>query len=407
MLQTTLVLGSSGTVALVKLGFILVGGLFVMLFWCFARNEQKKLWPAIAKRLGLAFDGERIHGERAGATIEVGLDTRRVADIRRTFTVVRVTDPRLPAKLQLRAEVKEYTWRFNKDLQTGDAAFDQDVAIAGALDWRTTLLSDAERAVVAAAIGKGWQLEDGALHFGVLGVASSKIEALVEEAETLVDILVERDDDIDRLAARASSGSPGSPEVRTMAFDRMDELFRDRPETVALAQALRDDEVPAIALRAASILVDIRKLAALATAAPVEIPAAIRAAAITELAAYPELARVQQAIARLVGSGPVSDIAPEIAPALAASLAHVPHPRAEAVLIEMLASDAAETVIAATGSLGSVGTITSVMPLMAVRTRPHLARAAIAAIQARAGNAVAGGLMLATDHDGRGALALA
>lgn len=251
--------------------------------------------------------------------------------------------------------------------------------------------------VVAAAMAGGWRLDGGALQLSLRGVATSKLEARICEAETLVAILGEREDDAARLAALARSGEVGA---RVAAFDRLDVSYRDHAETLALARALRDDAVPAIALRAARVLVDLRKLAALALDGA--LGAEVRAAAIAELAAYPETTQARRAIAHLVADGP----APEVAAAVAAALAHVRHEDAEAVLVGLLAGGP-ETVAAAVASLAEVGTIGAVAPLAALRGSRHGARArsAIKAIQARAGNPDAGRLSLAAAEGGELALA--
>jgi len=397
MVQPFLILGSSSTeLALVKLGFAIVAGLFGLLFWAFARNEQKKLWPRVARHLGLAFDGERIHGARDGATIEVALETRIVNKIQQTWTTLRLEHPALPSGLALRA-AKDRLWGADDDLQTGDAAFDREVTIEGPDDWRMTLLSEAERVIVAAAIDGGWRLEGGALRLSLRGVATGKIEARVLEAETLVTILSERQDDPSRLAALARSGEVGA---RVAAFDRLDATYREHPETLALAHALRDDLAPAIALRAARVRVDLRRLATLALAA--DVAPEVRGLAIAELAGYPETSHAKKTIARLVADGP----APEIAAPVAGALGQVRHEDAEVTLVALLASASPETVAAAITSLATVGTIGAVAPLSALRSSRHgpRARAAIKAIQARAGNPDGGRLSLAAAQGGELAL---
>lgn len=170
--------------------------------------------------------------------------------------------------------------------------------------------------------------------------------------------------------------------------------------TAALAEEMLADPVEAVRLRAACVLADIKTLVALAD----EAQPSVRAAAIDELAAYPDVPMVQRAIARLA----VDALASEVAPAIARALVHVAHPRAEGVLVKLLDDPRDVVVAAALESLAAIGSVASVMALRTCQAEHPVhgwrARDAVAAIRARA-NLSAGMLALAERQGGELALA--
>ncbi|MFO0749279.1 MAG: HEAT repeat domain-containing protein [Myxococcota bacterium] len=356
------------------------------------RDQRNAQWPAIAERLGLAFDGEHIVGERAnGASVRVSMKLESQGRSQVYCAVLTLTHPRLPTELALgcQSNVSGPYRKDGPDFQTGDARFDNGIAISGTLAWRTALLSEGERALVRDAFYNRWTLSRGELQSVVPLSSSSSIEALVAEGDSLIDALVDRDDSVVRLVERAKTGPD---ETRLVAWDVLDAMYRDRPERGVLVEALLRDPSPVLRVRAACVVGDLEVLSESALSSTVD--PAVRATAIRQLALHPEAPRVVATIAELAAAGP----APEVAAAVASALSRVPLPDAEAVLVRLLDGASDATVEAVVTSLAAIGTRACLPSLLALaegdsrHRRP--ARTVARRIQERAGDH-AGGLALA------------
>ncbi|MFO0748083.1 MAG: hypothetical protein U1F43_20855 [Myxococcota bacterium] len=379
------------------------------------RGEAKKVARLAARRalaaslgLGLEPDGEAIEGQRDGAMVDV----RDISRGSTMLTRVRVAHPGVPRAWGLGAASAGIFSEVATSFPIGERAFDSAVAATGERAWMVAALSPEVRGRVARAVSEGWELADGAWVLMRGRLDADEIAAAVRTGLDLAAGLADLEAQaVAQLAARV--GDDPSPTVRATAYWVLLRHYLHDAETVRLTERLLSSEVPALRLQAADVRRAHDVLAELALAADEAV--ALRALRIIAVGPYPAVVRRafgelgQRAARGKLGDAHARAVAQTIAASAPGEL--VTSAEAEALfgaLLELAGSVSdREAHVAALGRHGGIDAVPLLVPL---RDRilggrlGELAREAIAAIQARAGNHVAGGLQLV---DEGGALAIA
>ncbi|MFO0748082.1 MAG: hypothetical protein U1F43_20850 [Myxococcota bacterium] len=292
--------------------------------------------------------------------------------------------------------------------RVGAPDVDAAVAVRGRGAWQVAALPPEVRAVLVQAVRRGWRFADGAFQRD-LSVptydVSSEIALGVALAKSLADL--ERDA-AELLVERVETET--EPGVRASALRALHEHFPDDARVASLAEPLLASPDLELRLAAAELLDDHTVLSELALGDD-EASAAAALRLLTRAPYAPELeptfvALVQRATAGELPAARVRTLARALGEAPPG--AFVPDAVAETLMRALLGEAEPplrrEGIIAALGRIGTVDSVPALAPWRAKLVYGRAARAAIAAIHARAGNPDAGSLQLA---EGGGALALA
>jgi hypothetical protein len=343
--------------------------------------------------------------------------------------------PRLPEGVRFSQETGWWA-----DILTGDALFDDAVAIVGDTVELAALLDARLRFSLRRLVAWDGSLRGGRLFWKTTqGFTAAVVPKLLGELVQLADHLIEAKRGLipDRLAANA--GKDPVPGVRLWNLSLLQQHFTDLSAATASRTSLGDPD-PWVRLAAARFLPDegndvLQSLVAderapdyasaeaaslLAARMPPETAGPLLVAALkgrsgeTRRQSIQELGRLRFGPA----VGPLCVLLERAdartAAAAAEALGAIDDPRAEPHLLEALRQEAAELRIAAARALGAVGTVTAVEPLLHEvdtkrldRDSRHAIREAVSAIQSRLAGAEAGQLSLAVTTGEAGRLSLA
>lgn len=325
-----------------------------------------------------------------------------------------------------------------RDVKTGDRAFDAEVAVYGEPGALVATLDEPTRVAVRQALESGITVESGKIERELPRFVTDP-QTLVRTGSELLDLarqLATPHNVPGKLAANA--GRDADPAVRHRNLEVLVESFVDRPETAEAARRALDDVDPDVRLMAGRFLGLEGHPTLLALAADLDVPEPTAVAALDALGGAPPIEplamvldqtapagrflvaraaaaalgrcrnpRVGTAIAAHLTS-PDTALAAAVATAMGAS----GDPSCAAPLAGALTSHSGDVRAAAAQALAAVGTVDSVAPLrQAMGEHPldlglrRAALVAVAAIQARLTGAAPGQLTLPDSE--AGALSLA
>ncbi|MBI5368141.1 MAG: HEAT repeat domain-containing protein [Planctomycetes bacterium] len=417
------------------------------------RRRVAAAWEETAGRLGLGVLpddsrlGTKIAGEREGCRVEIRLVPAELAG---TATCIEVADGGLPAEPSIGAESDDDTGGGGGlgrlDLQVGDGDFDRavrlkgpDLALVAALDEATR-----DRVLHLVTAGRG-RLQAGHLSFHLPGVVTEirPLRRVVRELTHIAARLAARPDQLPAMLVDNAICDPYyGVRVRNLGL-----LLQHLPQSAearsACAAVLKHEENPELLVRAAAhlgaqgrrLLEERLRAARTADALRADvlrraIATAPPADAIALLESVLGLGRAgddvrRQAFLALLRLGRRFDFPallalrrgaqPELAVEIVKELRALGDPRVEPLLISLLREKDLRVVAVVIAALGQIGSVAAVEPLLGWANASWLveggvresARAAIAAIQARAGNVGAGRLSLVAAAPEAGALTLA
>ncbi len=295
------------------------------------------------------------------------------------------------------------------DVVVGDPAFDAEIVIKGSEVTVLALLSPDVRGLIRRVVSKGWLLLDNTWQLEANGRidprANGHFDAGGEVARAMRKNL---DDPVRQLFERATSDPV--PGVRCRALGLLIDHFPESTRTKQAVAHLATDRDLATRLRIARHRADLTTLVEIATLPPDQSsfdplpPARLIELEVTALESLVDLApndpRTVAVVDAFARPQPGQMLA--LNRAGLESLALVPHPERETLLLEALESSSETMHLAAITALHSVGSVAAVPALARFRDRllgsktKTAAAAAIAAIQSRAGaGTVDGGLALA------------
>lgn len=340
-----------------------------------------------------------------------------------------------------------------RDIEIGDAAFDESVYLGGSPAVAHAVLDADVRLLVLRLLqgriqvpgsvaslgfdGRAW-LSDGWLYAEIsergLGAARDTLSEVVRGLLAVAHKLVRPAD----IALRLAENSHREP-LASVRLANLNALVREYPGTPATVAALRaavDDRDDEVRFRAAIALGDEGTPVLLEIASRVEdneeraaeavaslggqLPASRGTAILADALKARRIGVAKACVAslgRVGGSEAAESVGRvlaleggELAIAAAAALGTIGGPTAERALLKALVRADAAVRVAAAEALGRAGTVAAVMPLREAGARhggalSRATRQAIAEIQARLAGASAGQLSLALGEDGRLSLA--
>jgi hypothetical protein len=343
---------------------------------------------------------------------------------------------RLPSRIAFTRETGR-----SADILTGDALFDDAVAVSGDVVELAALLDDRVRFSLRRLVAS-----DGSLHGGKLFWKTSQGFGPALVAKMLIGLVQLADELIEAKAGAAPERLAGNarkdpiPGVRLWNLSLLQQHFPALPTAMEASHAGLSDPNPWVRLAAARFLRDEGKEALRSLLADPQAPDHASAEAASLLAAR---LRVEEAgpllIAALKGRsgetrrqsieelgrlkfapslGPLCVLLegtdPRTAAAAAEALEAIGDPKAEPRLLDAVRHEAAELRIAAARALGALGTVGAVEPLLHELDTKRLdgesrraLREAVSAIQSRLAGAEAGQLSLAVTTAEAGRLSLA
>lgn len=421
------------------------------MLWRWYRNQElAKAWRAAATAPdGLALEhvwseagvfSVELRGHRDDLIVTVG--RRRSGHGGSGRTVMAVSSPRrLGWHLSLSRETlgsQLNQLMGERDVKTGDRAFDAEVAVYGEPGALVATLDEPTRVAVRQALESGITVESGKIE--------RELPRLVTDPQTLVRTGSELLELARQLATphnvpgklAANAGRDADPAVRHRNLEVLIEEHGDRPEATEAARRALEDADPDVRLVAGRFLGFEGHPTLLALAADSRVPEATAVAALEVLGGAPSIEQLAVVLDRAAPAGRflvarVAAVAlgrcrnPRVGPAIAAHLASPDAALAAAVATAMgasgdpscaaplataLGSPSGDVRAVAAQALAAMGTVESVAPLrQAVADHPldlglrRAALGAIAAIQARLTGAAPGQLGLADGEAGTLSLA--
>lgn len=395
-----------------------------------ARARQERERAAVHFRL--QFRRNRIEGAIDGHPVEV-----RFVDGKNSYTEFKIGG--LPKELELHA--KGLLDRFFGVVETGDADFDERIAVRGPHASVFATLDRDARTALRLGLGEAKaKLENGELRARLGGMSTAR--PIVEEVDRLLTIcrtLVHEEPIVDRLVAVARTDSKAA--VRSHALAALVEAAPEAPATRRTCLAAVMDPDPGVVICAAKALhrdgVDALSALALDESPPVErrveaLDALVHVTTHAERGALvPKLVRSLRAKVRARGfewaaALRMAEMVPEAQrhvraaggdadedAAIAALLGTSPDPKSEEALLVLLGRESAEVRIAAARALGECGSAAAVAPLHAAgnslleRAVSHACEQAAARIKERIEGASEGQLTIAEPDAEAGELSVA
>lgn len=425
----------------------LFGGLLLVVDAVLHIAERRRELDAAAQKLGLSHHGSaRLNahpvdflfcGRRHGLWVEVGQYTES-GDLGGTSSYLSVA---IPGAASFNVRRKSTSTTVLPSFRTGDEAFDDALAVDGDEPLVRATLTDAVRARLMRENRQrrdGFAVVNGTVELGPAGhLSANSLERWIDEGVSLAQSLAAPADVTSGLAFCAEHDS--NTEVRILNLETLVSCHLDAEVTLGqLHRALSSTEpeerlAAAVHLKTASA---VAALEALVVGEGQGVASGVRAAALEELVRR-RSSGLEPLVQRALTSGPselclaaigavgeLGDVArlPLLHSlvwvfsdgerlALIDALVRLSHPRCEETLLVLLGAKSGEVQRRAARALGMVGSLRAVAPLLPL-TRSLLsrgglteaARDAVRAIQARQGDAREGGLQLAVDEAGVGAL---
>jgi len=293
------------------------------------------------------------------------------------------------------------------DVVVGDPAFDGEIVIKGSEVTVLALLSPDVRRLIRRVVSRGWLLVDNTWQLEANGRIDPRADGHFDAGGEVARAMRKNlGDPVRRLFARATSDP--LPGVRCRALGLLIDHFPETPEANQAIAHLSTDRDLATRLRIARTLADLATLVEILLLLPDQSsfdplpPAQLIELKVTALESLVDLAPDDPRTVELVDAfaRPQPGQVHALNRAAIESLALVPHPDREALLLEALDAPSEMLQLAGINALHSVGTVAAVPELARFRDRllgsktKTAAAAAIVAIQFRAG-AVDGGLAIA------------
>lgn len=418
------------------------------------REQSFRAWQAAARKLGLSFSGPEatrsISGSLNGVPVRADFRRERRGAGKTSRTEERVVfcaggRGQIPTSLAVR---RDSTFRslgrlvYGQDEKVGDPDFDDPVEVSRMDAWVCAALSEEARRLLCSLVEKGGEARGGQLSYECLTDSSQDTAWLVEMLELLSQLTqrltVTNGSLHQRLADNAKSDP--SPGVRLQSLRFLTDAATRTPSELlaSTARVLLTDEQVSVRLLAALQLGPEGSPVLGELVMNPQVATALRVQALRELDTQgaPDLDAV---LAKLLGPSPpelvctaltiiaarrldvfsaavVECAASEhesVRVAAAAALGSLSASAGEATLIRLLSDSSSDVQCASATSLGVTGSVAAVEPLLPLAERfgraqlRQAARGAIGRIQSRLGNAEAGSLSLADDHELAGAVAIA
>jgi HEAT repeat protein len=422
-----------------------------------SQNHRKRLeqefyaWHEAAAQLGLelkgAHDKRSMFGVLNGVPVRVeykrrARSTGKSTAAHETTTFVAGGDGRIPSSLALRKDsslLSIVRLVDGSDVPIGDEAFDELAELSQVDAHVCAALSFSARYSLRAWLERGVDVHDGVVVCQMTSGVSHEPAWLAETLQAMARLAQEISVTPDTLHGRLATNAVQDPSagVRLQNFRYLADPNTGAPRelVVSIARTLAKDQYPSVRFAAARQLGREGIPALLGVASDMAAGESLRADALFALQELqaPELVGVLQRLLRqgspelmhaalsIVSASRLSALSPAVvqcAPvddeavraAVAGTLAVLAPSNAEATLLQLLADTSADVQRAAAEALGAIGSVAAVEPLLLLAkglARSELrqaARAAIASIQSRLGDAEAGRLSLADDYELAGAV---
>ena len=440
-----------------SIGFALFGVVLTVLFLLYLPGDGgpwvARTWADLGRRKGLAFTpstktaGMKLAGTMAGVPISVEIVSRQEGNAEASFTRVQADlQGRLPSGFALaaRSRLPPGEPSSSAQVETGDAAFDEQVQASGPQHLTVACLGVAARRRTEALVAEiAGGVSDGIVFLERRGIISTvdELDRAVRTVSALASLLREAAADPVR-ALRDNAASDPVDEVRLRNFKALRQRQASQsPEEQEAAKVALAATSPRLRLLAASQEATDESFAELSSlAADVRLEPALRAEALRNLgrlflyeraapamraaiASPSDLLRLEAVLAagRARDASLLEPIAlladrPDepLAQAIAETLGRLGDSRAEPALLKLLAHEAPAVRRAAADALAHAGTVAAVESLLPLAKGlfedahvKEAARDALRRIQARLGDADAGRLSVVEPADAAGAVSLA